>query len=511
MQYFLNYVLGYSTGVPSQFKADQGTIVHKVLEILANLKHAKQRGENGFEDDCIGWCEFKDWMDIYHLTNDEVDKINKTRSAESIYKWDCYVEYGHTRKGKELVEDLIQRVYDYYTSCWTHHNWTPAIFRHISNWVWIALDYSPGNDKQNPFDPRQREIHAAEPHFDIEIKKPWAEYEYELDGKKLTGNLSIKGTIDLITRVDDDTLEIIDWKGLPVETPIFTNEGWSTMGELNVGDIVFDKDGFETKILAKSKASIKPCYRITFDDGCQVECDNEHLWTKDDNSVVCITELSTWDKICESKPVRTAKEKVGGFGETGSPPRTIVDIQLIDSKLTQCIMVDSPTNTYLCTENFIPTHNTGQRVDWAGKDTPKKDFKKLQTDTQLMLYYYAAKHLYPDIKDIMVSIFFIRDGGPFSICFDEETLAEVEKRLMKTMRSVQQTEVPSMISPNHNDFRCKHLCHFYKTNWPGTEIPVCDYVHNRIKSKGVEYVQDRMRALGNTYDPSHYRSPGSVD
>jgi len=38
--------------------------------------------------------------------------------------------------------------------------------------------------------------------------------------------------------------------------------------------------------------------------------------------------------------------------------RFIVDIELIETKQTQCIQVDSPTKTFLCTKDYIVTHNT---------------------------------------------------------------------------------------------------------------------------------------------------------
>ena len=62
------------------------------------------------------------------------------------------------------------------------------------------------------FDPRNRNILCPEQQFDIVIDKPWAEYEYKTTKETIKGQLAIKGTIDLITQINDDTLEIIDWK-----------------------------------------------------------------------------------------------------------------------------------------------------------------------------------------------------------------------------------------------------------------------------------------------------------
>lgn len=43
--------------------------------------------------------------------------------------------------------------------------------------------------------------------------------------------------------------------------------------------------------------------------------------------------------------------------------RRVVAVVPVDSVPTQCISVDSADNTYLCTEHFIPTHNTGKKKD----------------------------------------------------------------------------------------------------------------------------------------------------
>ena len=47
-------------------------------------------------------------------------------------------------------------------------------------------------------------------HFDIEIDEDWAKYEYELpNGEKVSGNLAIKGRIDLVTQREDGIIEVV--------------------------------------------------------------------------------------------------------------------------------------------------------------------------------------------------------------------------------------------------------------------------------------------------------------
>lgn len=67
-------------------------------------------------------------------------------------------------------------------------------------------------------------------------------------------------------------------KGLALDTPIPTPNGWTTMGDLNVGDIVFDKDGIQTNITAISEVKHLPCFRVTFSNNESIVCDDEHRW-----------------------------------------------------------------------------------------------------------------------------------------------------------------------------------------------------------------------------------------
>lgn len=68
-------------------------------------------------------------------------------------------------------------------------------------------------------------------------------------------------------------------KPLAIDTPIATPQGWSTMGELNVGDTVFGADGAPIRVSGVSEVKVgKPCYRVVFSDGAEITADAEHLW-----------------------------------------------------------------------------------------------------------------------------------------------------------------------------------------------------------------------------------------
>lgn len=174
MQYFITYVLGHQPD--SGKKAELGTIVHKVMETLAQLKKYQQDNPKkltlSIEDDALKTVSIKK---NELLTNTLVDK-------------------------------LLSRSFDFYTSG-SKHTFTKGDKDLCLKLVWDTLKYNDGQ-----FDPRLRKIVAAEPHFDIPIDEDWAFYEYEVNGQKVKGQLAIKGTIDLVTETEEGIIEVIDWK-----------------------------------------------------------------------------------------------------------------------------------------------------------------------------------------------------------------------------------------------------------------------------------------------------------
>ena len=666
-QCFLTYILGLYQ--KSNIKSECGTIVHKVLELLALAKkHLQTSPEFHLKDETIDidiLINSEVLLKPTFLTNAEVDKINSTRINKDVYKWDCHIDYNHVRFGKDLVEYLIDKCYKYYSAN-SPNKWEPIHFKQVTNFVWILLDYQNGK-----FDPRNQNVFSTETYFDLEIDEPWAKYHYPYRGKDLKGHLRLKGTIDLTLQLDDNTLEFVDYKGLAIDTKLPTPTGWTTMGEIQIGDTLFDIDGKLTQVIGKSQIKSKPCYKITFDDTSTVICDDEHLWTLLDSTIVSIQNLKINDKIklcspidcatislpidpyilglwlgdgrnrcgeicgadrfvfdeiirrgydigkdisgkdhCPSHTVfglstqlrklnllhnkhipsiylrasyqqrldllrglmdsdgsansirkqcvfsncnkklsddvrellltlgqRPLQNNVNGFGFGKSVKvypisfrpqninpfllprkankinnwgngqsyyRRIDKIELIPSVPTQCIMVDSPTHTFLCTEKFIPTHNTGQRLDWNSGEI--KTYKKLHLDNQLLTYYYAGKKLYPN-KNIVVSIFFIRDGGPYSICFDENDYNKAIQLFKNMFDRLQQCDLPILLDPTQKNFKCNRICDYYKQ--PMGDTNTCKFLHNEIQKHGIDYVIDNYTKDG--FEVGTYEAPGGTD
>lgn len=79
-------------------------------------------------------------------------------------------------------------------------------------------------------------------------------------------------------------------KCLSVDTPLPTPTGWTTMGEVKVGDQLFDENGHVCNVTGTSDVKLEhKCYRLTFDDKSTIVADADHVWE------VCGRRAS-WDK-----------------------------------------------------------------------------------------------------------------------------------------------------------------------------------------------------------------------
>lgn len=67
-------------------------------------------------------------------------------------------------------------------------------------------------------------------------------------------------------------------KAQPLYSKILTPTGWTTMGEVSVGDEVIGRDGKRTTVVSIHPQGEKEIYRVIFTDGTHTDCCNEHLW-----------------------------------------------------------------------------------------------------------------------------------------------------------------------------------------------------------------------------------------
>lgn len=157
-------------------------------------------------------------------------------------------------------------------------------------------------------------------------------------------------------------------KALAVDTPIPTEKGWSEMGALSVGDVIFDELGEKTEVVAVSPVwENRPVYEMKFSDGSVITADTNHEWvvsyTTQGHKV---TAILTTGEIFSMKNAYYSFE-VGGVPAVdieGAPrptpktPRTIVSITKASSVPVRCIQVSGASSLFLAGHGLVPTHNS---------------------------------------------------------------------------------------------------------------------------------------------------------
>lgn len=72
---------------------------------------------------------------------------------------------------------------------------------------------------------------------------------------------------------------------LDINTPLPTPNGWVTMGDVKIGDKLFDENGKVCRVTYKSKIfKDHECYEMTFSDNSKIICDDIHKWEVQDEN-----------------------------------------------------------------------------------------------------------------------------------------------------------------------------------------------------------------------------------
>ena len=151
---------------------------------------------------------------------------------------------------------------------------------------------------------------------------------------------------------------------------------------------------------------------------------------------------------------------------------------------------------------------TGRRLDWAtGKE---KDFKRLTTDPQLRIYHYALSKMYPDIDQFIMTIYFIKDGGPYTLAFTKDDMQDTLDMIRKRFEEIRDCHTPRL----KKSWKCTKICHFGKNAHSsgiidpetGEPFTICEYVAQKIRKEGLDLSLAEDMSPGHKFD--YYQAPG---
>lgn len=68
-------------------------------------------------------------------------------------------------------------------------------------------------------------------------------------------------------------------KALVYNEPVLTVYGWKNIGDIQIGDIVYDRHFDKQIVLGVFPQGKRKVYKVHFNDGTVIKCDKDHLWT----------------------------------------------------------------------------------------------------------------------------------------------------------------------------------------------------------------------------------------
>ncbi|WP_433196835.1 replicative DNA helicase [Nocardia sp. CA-107356] len=155
-------------------------------------------------------------------------------------------------------------------------------------------------------------------------------------------------------------------KALALDTPLPTPTGWTTMGEVQIGDELLDANGRPTRVLAATEVlTERPCYEVEFSDGTVIVADEQHQWlTIAGPAGARAAAVRTTGEIVHS--VHLADDSPNHLVPTTarSNARHIVDVRKIDTVPVRCVEVDNTDHLYLAGATMVPTHNSTLGMDF---------------------------------------------------------------------------------------------------------------------------------------------------
>ena len=164
-------------------------------------------------------------------------------------------------------------------------------------------------------------------------------------------------------------------KALALGTPLPTPTGWTTMGEVAVGDLLYDAEGRPTSVVAATDVMVgRPCYEVTFSDGSTIVADAEHQWLTEPLAAAP-GDRGNLTSLGDAKSPRSSiittvglAQQVGSAHVIAMPDGAQVKVESvsrIESVAVRCVQVDNEEHLYLAGPTGIPTHNSTLALDFC--------------------------------------------------------------------------------------------------------------------------------------------------
>ncbi|PRZ08824.1 replicative DNA helicase [Isoptericola sp. CG 20/1183] len=264
-------------------------------------------------------------------------------------------------------------------------------------------------------------------------------------------------------------------KALALDTPLPTPTGWTTMGDVAVGDELIAADGTPTRVVRATEVMTgRPCYEVVFDDGTTIVADAWHEWVTSTSGKPADAAVRTTEDILASMRAGVAHS----VARPGAAWK-IVDVVAVDSRPVRCVEIDHPEHLYLASAAKIPTHNSTLAIDIARSASIKHQKTSVVFSLEMSRNEITMRLLSAEAR---VHLQKLRNGS----LGDDDW-----QKLAKVMGKV--SEAPLFIddSPNMSLTEIRAKCRRLKQKHD-LELVVIDYLQLMTSGKKVESRQQEV-------------------
>lgn len=146
-------------------------------------------------------------------------------------------------------------------------------------------------------------------------------------------------------------------KALALDTPLPTPTGWTSMGDVGVGDHLLGPDGEPTRVVAATEVMLgRPCFEVEFSDGTVIVADAQHQWPTGDG-------IRTTTQLRPGLHTIAAPTCRGGAAVL-APVSQVAAVRRLPSVPVRCVEVDNAAHLYLAGPAMVPTHNSTLGLDF---------------------------------------------------------------------------------------------------------------------------------------------------
>ncbi|VXB57972.1 Replicative DNA helicase [Nocardioides sp. AX2bis] len=160
-------------------------------------------------------------------------------------------------------------------------------------------------------------------------------------------------------------------KALALDTPLVTPTGWTTMGDVAVGDDLVDAQGKATRVVAATDVMVdRPCYEVTFSDGTTIVADAEHQWLTEtvveERASASVSRPSQpTSRIRTTEQIAQTLDRIHTISMPDGSSVKVGSVRPVASVPVRCVQVDNDDHLYLAGESMVPTHNSTLALDFC--------------------------------------------------------------------------------------------------------------------------------------------------